>query len=166
MVSKEQDPLYMKRMNTLEKELIIPEKGAGYDILKIILSDRANDLKKLHKFSQKYWEHADNTFLASTDYYEILENVLIEKVVPSLRSGSLLLDIGCGNGRFTFLFAEICQYVIGVDISSSLISQATLIAQEKILQISNLNAMIFYQQIFLCNINYLMLCPVWELLPQ
>lgn len=32
-----------------------------------------------------------------------------------------LLDVGCGNGAFTRLFAQVCRYVVGVDYSEHIL---------------------------------------------
>ncbi len=41
-------------------------------------------------------------------------------------NGKTLLDLGCGTGRLTFVFAKKCKKVVGVDFATEMIKQAKL----------------------------------------
>lgn len=70
-----------------------------------------------------FWRQAETTFLASPEYYsrrlEKLESMLARW--PGIDRA---IDIGCGDGHFTRLFAAKARYVVGYDLSASLISSA------------------------------------------
>jgi 2-polyprenyl-3-methyl-5-hydroxy-6-metoxy-1,4-benzoquinol methylase len=42
-----------------------------------------------------------------------------------------IVDLGCGIGRFTFTFAEMSDYVLGVDISDEMIQKANILKAER-----------------------------------
>jgi SAM-dependent methyltransferase len=79
----------------------------------------------LHNKSKLYWRRSKNSFLASESFYakqEVILKNIINNGNNSFRGS--LLDLGCGSGRFTLLFAPKFSRVIGVDISKHLIDQA------------------------------------------
>lgn len=61
--------------------------------------------------------------------------------------GKSLLDIGCGPGRLSFLFAKYCSYVLGIDISETFLSIAKQIKDIK--RISNID----FKNMSITNIN-------------
>ena len=48
----------------------------------------------------------------------------VEAFVAEYASGSVGLDVGCGNGRHTELLVESCDRVVGVDVSRGLLAEA------------------------------------------
>jgi 2-polyprenyl-3-methyl-5-hydroxy-6-metoxy-1,4-benzoquinol methylase len=42
-----------------------------------------------------------------------------------------IVDLGCGIGRFTFTFAQMSDYVLGVDISDEMIQKANILKMER-----------------------------------
>lgn len=76
-----------------------------------------------HANASAYWATSFNTYLASPDYYNKQETILREWLNGQQAFGSII-DIGCGDGRFTGVFADYAGDVLGVDISPSLIEQA------------------------------------------
>ncbi len=48
------------------------------------------------------------------------------------QSGQRGLDIGCGNGRHTTLLADRCEQAVGVDVSRSLLDEATEAHPERV----------------------------------
>jgi len=70
-----------------------------------------------------YWEDAQTTYLASPDYYdkqEINLRNILKNYGPFLRG----LDVGCGDGRYTFVASEHTQKMVGIDIGPYLLDQA------------------------------------------
>ncbi|MHC1688639.1 MAG: class I SAM-dependent methyltransferase [Methanothrix sp.] len=70
-----------------------------------------------------------NTFtsIEAIDEFDKIDFLPIEKKFISkyfLRKGSKILDLGCGAGRTTQSFYEIGFDIIGIDISSSMVSKA------------------------------------------
>ena len=71
-----------------------------------------------------YWAKCSNTFITNPEYYDKCEAVLTEDIIPRLGAPDRVLDLGCGNGRFTFLLARIGRTVDAYDLSHALIEQA------------------------------------------
>ncbi len=77
-----------------------------------------------NEFSKLFWKNSQNHYLAPKDYYDKLEVILsdfLENLNLKLYS---IIDIGCGDGRYTRLFAQYSQFVSGMDISQSFIDKA------------------------------------------
>ncbi|GJE13884.1 methyltransferase domain-containing protein [Methylobacterium longum] len=71
-----------------------------------------------------FWMACNNTFLASPEYYMRQEAILQAHVLPLIETTWSILDIGCGNGRFTLLMAACANSVRGFDLSRKLVDQA------------------------------------------
>ena len=76
-----------------------------------------------------YWEGRAQDAAADVDLVthrdrnqRVLENELILQDLPK---GGRILDVGCGNGYSTRLFAKHSGYVLGIDYSSSMIDRAS-----------------------------------------
>ena len=80
--------------------------------------------------ASKYWATCSNTFLADADYYEKCEVVLRQELLSRIGSVNRILDLGCGNGRFTLLLAATGRTVDAFDLSPTLIEQARQSARE------------------------------------
>ena len=76
-----------------------------------------------HQDATKFWEVSSNTYLAEPEYYDIQEKQLQELLDP-LKPFGRVIDIGCGDGRFTILLKEYAEYVKGIDVSPTLIEKA------------------------------------------
>ncbi|MDC0598490.1 methyltransferase domain-containing protein [Gammaproteobacteria bacterium] len=143
MVGQEEDPLKKSRISQINEFIYKPDGHTSERILNHIASafgsldspqiknntDKAADIKSpstdnLHINSQKYWKEADDTFLAPPEYYEKQELILNKEVCPLLDKEQRVLDVGCGNGRFSYLFAKHCKTVLGIDLSDQLIKAA------------------------------------------
>jgi len=70
-----------------------------------------------------FWKTADNSFLAKSEYY-IRRTAVLEKVLPVLPPLHSAIDVGCGNGSFTFMLGRCAQHITGYDLSPELIKQA------------------------------------------
>ena len=71
-----------------------------------------------------FWRDCADSRLAPPDYYDRQESVLRERILPRLPEGAEVLDLGCGDGRFTMVLAERAAGVQGVDLSPILIQAA------------------------------------------
>lgn len=80
--------------------------------------------QKLQEKSEKYWETSQNTYLAPPDYYDRKETILRD-VLEKLPRIEKAIDLGCGDGRFTFVLAEHAASVSAYDISASLVQAAS-----------------------------------------
>ncbi|MBI2463677.1 methyltransferase domain-containing protein [Candidatus Peregrinibacteria bacterium] len=60
--------------------------------------------------------------------YEMLIDPFFKEIRDSMsaqiKSGSSVIDIGCGTGSFVFELAEKCKLVVGVEISSKMFERA------------------------------------------
>lgn len=78
-----------------------------------------------HRSAHRYWKACSCTFLAADPtYYDRQESALrhmLQTLTP--RPGNAL-DVGCGNGRFSFVVAEFVPKVIAFDLSQTLIDEA------------------------------------------
>ncbi len=77
--------------------------------------------------SENYWKDASDTYLAPADYYDTKEAILNDLLarLPPFKNA---IDIGCGDGRYTFLLAKNANTITGYDISPSLTEQAVATA--------------------------------------
>ena len=85
-----------------------------------------------HQFAHAYWRNCADTFLASDpSYYDRQENELRRILWARVGRVRSALDIGCGNGRFSFVLAEVSDSVLAFDISPKLIAEATANAERR-----------------------------------
>lgn len=73
--------------------------------------------------SETFWRTASNTYLAAADYYERKE-IILNQVLARMPKIGNVIDIGCGDGRFTYLLAKYSNEVAGCDVSPSLVAKA------------------------------------------
>lgn len=76
------------------------------------------------KRAKQYWYDSENTFLASTDYYDRVAHVLASEISPWINGLERAMDVGCGNGRFTFELAKQVKQIHASDLSPNLIAAA------------------------------------------
>jgi len=67
---------------------------------------------------QKYTEYAKSKF------WEVIDARIFKKWNKYINEGGLLLDIGCGQGRSTFPFANKSIQIVAFDISKNMILEA------------------------------------------
>jgi malonyl-CoA O-methyltransferase len=72
-------------------------------------------------YDEKY--RSSNYFAYRTWLYRPFVKALVRRA--GLRRGGRLLDAGCGQGFFTWLFAERGLEAVGVDVSAAGLSSAT-----------------------------------------
>jgi SAM-dependent methyltransferase len=85
-----------------------------------------------HRFAHAYWQNCSDTFLASDpSYYDRQESELRRILADRVGRVRSALDIGCGNGRFSFVLAEVSDSVLAFDLSTKLIAEATANAERR-----------------------------------
>lgn len=84
-----------------------------------------------HEIANKYWKHCANTFITNPEYYDSCDSVLKSEILPELGMPYRALDLGCGNGRFTFVLATVAQQIDACDLSEALIAQARQSAENQ-----------------------------------
>ena len=57
------------------------------------------------------------------------QDKLFEKIKNCIETGSKIIDVGCGTGRFSFYSADKCQYILGIDLSGRNIERANLVLE-------------------------------------
>jgi SAM-dependent methyltransferase len=133
MLSLGEDPMRIKREQSVPMFLDGLDKNVGEHICQhIYLSVNAEDHWSPDLFQQRtieqsssedFWSKSTCTFLAPDDYYERKEKILYSVLSKQTRFRTAI-DIGCGDGRFTFILAKYTDEVTGYDISPVLIEKA------------------------------------------
>lgn len=52
------------------------------------------------------------------------ERAVVEPWLSGLTDASTMLDVGCGSGAWTMLFAQRCRHVVGIDVSPNMLAAA------------------------------------------
>ena len=86
--------------------------------------------------AKKYWEQCNCTYRAGSDVYE-KQSMVIDALKQIFNKNQKVLDVGCGDGRFTFQLAHSCGAVDAFDLSPELIKAAQLCAKKN--NINNTN---------------------------
>ncbi len=102
----------------------------------------------LQNASAQFWQAASHSFFASAEYYDQQALILAQRFLPRIGRVQTVLDIGCGNGRFTEPFAAQADTVIGYDIAPKLLDEARRNAAQK--QLNNLR----YEELNLADFAY------------
>lgn len=132
MISKGKDPELEKREKAIPDYLFGLDENIGGKIVDHIIDafDKGDfytptlvDNDTLQKQSIAYLQNASNSFLAPDEYYASKEKIL-EAVCESIKFNGNAIDIGCGNGTFTFLLAKYLKEIDAYDASYSMICQA------------------------------------------
>jgi len=135
MLAKGEDPLLDARRQALPEYLYGLNENIGKNICEHIFSalssgdmyspfDATVLRENLQDTSENYWENSQNTYLAPPDYYDRKE-VILRDVLKKLPEIGKAIDLGCGDGRFTFVLAEHAGTVSAYDISPSLVQAAS-----------------------------------------
>ncbi len=78
-----------------------------------------------HILAHEYWKRCSNTFLASDPTYYDRQQIILQSLLRRLDLNNRIgLDVGCGNGRFTFVLADFLKSVVAFDLSEMLIDEA------------------------------------------
>ena len=59
------------------------------------------------------------------------QDTLFKHIKRLLQPGSMVIDVGCGTGRFSFAVADRCGSVVGIDLSKRNIDRAILSYQKE-----------------------------------
>lgn len=110
---------------------------------------------KYQRIAHSYWKSCKNSYIGSEDLYIKQEKAIIKLFIPKISENDQILDIGCSNGRFTFLISKHCQTVDAFDLSPSLINLAQNQAKKdgieninfNVKDIRNLNTIKIYDHI-------------------
>ncbi len=70
----------------------------------------------------------DNDFIAR--YRKIEEEKVFESIV-NVKKDDIILELGCGSGRWTFFLSDKCKSIVAVDFSEDMIKIAELIQEKK-----------------------------------
>jgi 2-polyprenyl-3-methyl-5-hydroxy-6-metoxy-1,4-benzoquinol methylase len=54
-------------------------------------------------------------------YVDEIQRYYLKRVFSMIKPSDVVLDVGCGIGRFTFRLSKICKEVVGIDSSSEAI---------------------------------------------
>jgi 2-polyprenyl-3-methyl-5-hydroxy-6-metoxy-1,4-benzoquinol methylase len=130
MVCRGDDPMRLGREAAIPEYLYFVDGQVGKRICEhvvnaLLISDsgRPNVASTLANQSEAYWREASTTYLAPPDYYDRKEDEL-RKLLAQLPRLNNVLDIGCGDGRFTMILAAHALAVDAFDISEKLINLA------------------------------------------
>ena len=82
------------------------------------------------KVAEAFWKNCPHSELATSELYENQEREIRLAFFPRVKPTDCILDLGCADGRFTFVMAEVCQHVSGFDLSNNLINSAGRKAKE------------------------------------
>ncbi|MFZ7130891.1 MAG: class I SAM-dependent DNA methyltransferase [Eubacteriales bacterium] len=92
------------------------------------------------KASIEMWDSMAHQFsdyeIPSSENSHLMKTILEKKI---LHDKSIILDVGCGTGKFSFALANACQHVTGVDLSPKMIEAA----KEKKIELSKDNVDFF-----------------------
>jgi 2-polyprenyl-3-methyl-5-hydroxy-6-metoxy-1,4-benzoquinol methylase len=84
-----------------------------------------------HRIAAEYWRSCTNTFVTNAAYYDRVEATLRTEILPRIGNPRRVLDIGCGNGRFTFVLAEAAAHIDAFDLSPALIEEGRAASKAK-----------------------------------
>ncbi len=139
MIANGEDAKKSKRLSAIDEFLFGLDKNIGVRISDHIVSalragdDSSPSFQSNHDQQVKsdtYWVNAKTTYLAPKEYYDKREEIL-KRTMQDLPHLDNIIDIGCGDGRFTNLFARFAKNVSAYDISPILIDQAIATAKEE-----------------------------------
>ncbi|AFD00553.1 Methylase involved in ubiquinone/menaquinone biosynthesis [Methanocella conradii HZ254] len=82
---------------------------------------------------ERYWDNASGDYRRQTGINIGLCKDIIRYLMhdEKLRRGDTVLDIGCGPGTYTLLFAEVAKMVSGLDMSAEMLDRLRLNAEQK-----------------------------------
>ena len=85
-----------------------------------------NDQIKQQQHSDWFTENTQQTYSAFLEQplWKAYDKIIFPDWIKKIQSNTILLDVGCANGRSTFPFAEKEIDILGFDISKKLVKQA------------------------------------------
>jgi SAM-dependent methyltransferase len=89
---------------------------------------------ELHSTSRRICKEAVEIFNDPPELLRLSETILRETLLPKINHAQRALDVGCGNGHYTFLLADRADEIFAFDISEYLIGQAREEASRRELQ--------------------------------
>jgi len=90
----------------------------------------ADTIAEAQKTARTYWQNCSE--LNAPDWlYEIQAHEIATVFVPGLKPEDSVLDIGCGDGRFSLQIGRRCGRVDAFDLSANLIEKARQAAREE-----------------------------------
>jgi phosphorylcholine metabolism protein LicD/SAM-dependent methyltransferase len=116
------------------QRMLVSQSVTAYGSGSTRWADRARS--SLHEQSRIMWQQSERTFDPAdpNGFYKLSDTVLRERFLPKVGHVARALDIGCGNGTFTFAFGDVADAVTAFDISPSLIDQARREAKHRHIQ--------------------------------
>jgi SAM-dependent methyltransferase len=96
--------------------------------------DCKSNRTELHNNARRICKEGVEIFEDPPELRQLSEAILRETLLPKVDRAQRVLDIGCGNGRYTFLFADMADEIFAFDISGCLIDQAREEANRRKLQ--------------------------------
>lgn len=139
--------LLRKLKNKITKKLVIPQEytkdlqlwrndrgvfTTSYEAICAVMSQ--NSKKPLFYLMSKYW----NMQSVLPARFERQKIFIESHFIPKLKKSDCLLDIGCANGEWTFMFAPFVREIMAYDYSSALIEGAKEIQQKEFSHIQNI----------------------------
>ncbi len=104
--------------------MTLPQKGLDkINSLSDLFRNKKREVE-YQKIANSYWKSCENSYIGSEELYIKQEKALIKLFIPKISEVDQVLDIGCSNGRFTFLVSKHCQTVDAFDLSPNLINSA------------------------------------------
>lgn len=83
--------------------------------------------------SRQNWQSVEKNAVASPGYYDKCEELLKNFAGRHLDGGMTILDLGCGDGRFTETMVQFCKSAVGYEFSAAMLEKAReLRASEKL----------------------------------
>ena len=71
-----------------------------------------------------YMAHEQGLPQSCVEHRFARERTVVEPWLEGLTSSSSMLDVGCGAGAWTMLFAQRCRHVVGIDVSPKMLAGA------------------------------------------
>lgn len=141
LIAQGNDPLKAERLAAMPDYIfgLSLESTASERICEHILSSlrvgdewspRTETAKDAQIQSESYWKSATSTYLAPADYYD-QKQLILGDVLSTLPRFNNVIDIGCGEGKFTFQLAEYADKVTGYDINPALSERGNSTAKER-----------------------------------
>lgn len=93
-------------------------------ISRVLRREQIQTPSAAHTRAQQHWRGVSDTFHADEAYYQQVEAALSARIIPRIGPHDRVLDVGCGNGRYTLSFAQRAASVVAYDLSPTLIDQA------------------------------------------
>jgi SAM-dependent methyltransferase len=95
------------------------QAGLDYDAVRAYWEEAAQEAE-----SASYMAHEQGLPAACVDHRFALERVVVERWFAGLAENVSVLDLGCGAGAWTELFARRYRQVVGVDVSAGMVAAA------------------------------------------